>query len=228
MPPRCWSGWPPAPRLAVFAATASKDSLCIDARPWRASDRGATFRHSGAFADAASGRCTISLGNQPITQHLRIAQSPCPAVHERDWPLPIWQQGARSSSDPMRRRTWSLVLLGPRLRRGLAHAGSPGGGAPARSSSSATPGSAADRRLPLSPPAVCVWGANTGVGKTLVSAGLARAAALAQVHDDGSNRSQTTARTQSAVAAAACETHARSCFAAARRPCARRCLLVCG
>lgn len=30
--------------------------------------------------------------------------------------------------------------------------------------------------LPLDVPSVCVWGANTGVGKTLISAGLARAA----------------------------------------------------
>ena len=30
--------------------------------------------------------------------------------------------------------------------------------------------------LPLDVPAVCVWGANTGVGKTLFSAGLALAA----------------------------------------------------
>lgn len=35
--------------------------------------------------------------------------------------------------------------------------------------------------LPLAFPTVCIWGANRGVGKTLVSAGLARAAAAQQV-----------------------------------------------
>lgn len=56
-----------------------------------------------------------------------------------------------------------------------------------RSSSSSSNGSgsasADDGRLPLGFPTVCVWGANTGVGKTLVSAGLARAAALGQVSE---------------------------------------------
>ena len=35
--------------------------------------------------------------------------------------------------------------------------------------------------IPLEDPACIVWGANTGVGKTLISAGLARAAVRAQV-----------------------------------------------
>lgn len=38
-----------------------------------------------------------------------------------------------------------------------------------------------DRHVPLNCPALCVWGANTGVGKTLVSAGLAAAVARAEV-----------------------------------------------
>jgi hypothetical protein len=36
--------------------------------------------------------------------------------------------------------------------------------------------------IPLSFPSLIVWGANTGVGKTLVSAGLAAAAARSRVH----------------------------------------------
>lgn len=35
--------------------------------------------------------------------------------------------------------------------------------------------------MPLDVPVYCVWGANTGVGKTLASVGLAAAAARAQV-----------------------------------------------
>jgi dethiobiotin synthetase len=35
--------------------------------------------------------------------------------------------------------------------------------------------------VPLAGPTVCIWGANTGVGKTIVSAGLAHAAAEAGV-----------------------------------------------
>jgi len=37
--------------------------------------------------------------------------------------------------------------------------------------------------VPLDGPNVCVWGANTGVGKTIVSAGLAHAAAEAGVSE---------------------------------------------
>ena len=37
--------------------------------------------------------------------------------------------------------------------------------------------------LPLSVPIACVWGANTGVGKTLISAGLAAACTEQQVID---------------------------------------------
>ena len=40
---------------------------------------------------------------------------------------------------------------------------------------------ATDAHIPLSYAAICVWGANTGVGKTLVSAGLAAAVARAEV-----------------------------------------------
>lgn len=42
-------------------------------------------------------------------------------------------------------------------------------------------GDAGSRDVPLTHPAVCVWGANTGVGKTLVSAGLVAAAVRNQV-----------------------------------------------
>jgi hypothetical protein len=38
--------------------------------------------------------------------------------------------------------------------------------------------------VPLAGPNVCIWGANTGVGKTIVSAGLAHAAAEAGVSEE--------------------------------------------
>lgn len=38
-----------------------------------------------------------------------------------------------------------------------------------------------DHALSLLAPTVGIWGANTGIGKTLVSAGLARAASVGQV-----------------------------------------------
>lgn len=41
--------------------------------------------------------------------------------------------------------------------------------------------STSDTAVPVQHPAVCVWGANTGVGKTLISAGLAQAAIRANV-----------------------------------------------
>jgi dethiobiotin synthetase/adenosylmethionine--8-amino-7-oxononanoate aminotransferase len=69
--------------------------------------------------------------------------------------------------------TWSLLLAGHRRlssRNGLRWQ---------RAFSASSP--ADQGRIPLSHPSLCVWGANTGVGKTLVSAGLAAAALRAQV-----------------------------------------------
>lgn len=42
-------------------------------------------------------------------------------------------------------------------------------------------------QVPLGLPSVCVWGANTGVGKTLISAGLVAAAVRNKVGTDGSD-----------------------------------------
>lgn len=65
----------------------------------------------------------------------------------------------------------AAVLLGSRGRLYSAAAGS--GGAAATEPSLGP--------IPLAFPALCVWGSNTGVGKTLFSAGLAAAARRAGV-----------------------------------------------
>lgn len=67
----------------------------------------------------------------------------------------------------------TLMLMRPARQRGLRLAAAAAGSAARRHLSNG--------RLPLAFPTVCIWGANTGVGKTLVSAGLARAAAAQQV-----------------------------------------------
>jgi hypothetical protein len=63
------------------------------------------------------------------------------------------------------------------LRRPIAAATNTA--APHRSFSTAAlckPDDADSLAIPLSGPTVCIWGANTGVGKTIMSAGLAHAA----------------------------------------------------
>jgi hypothetical protein len=83
----------------------------------------------------------------------------------------LWTRGAISVRRRARNGAAATVPLGAQ------HTAAAGGDAQRRSASSAV----GSHWLPLAFPSVCVWGANTGVGKTLVSAGLARAAALAKV-----------------------------------------------
>jgi dethiobiotin synthetase/adenosylmethionine--8-amino-7-oxononanoate aminotransferase len=66
------------------------------------------------------------------------------------------------------------------LRHLWSGAAAKNAGAAAASAASSNGGGTTtdDRSVPLSVPAVCVWGANTGVGKTLVSAGVVREASL--------------------------------------------------
>ncbi|KAK2077256.1 hypothetical protein QBZ16_004890 [Prototheca wickerhamii] len=54
---------------------------------------------------------------------------------------------------------------------------------------------ATDAHIPLSYAAICVWGANTGVGKTLVSAGLAAAVARAETGFPADSDARTVAST---------------------------------
>lgn len=84
----------------------------------------------------------------------------------------MWQQ-TYALIRPARRRAARLAAAAA-FAAGQRHMS----GAPAGSGSGSGSG---DGRIPLAFPTVCIWGANTGVGKTLVSAGLARAAAAQQV-----------------------------------------------